>query len=217
MPLFDDVTTDSLSVRKSTNFVSSLNSFRNLPQFSDADLVAFGIAANRFAAPCNYGQGNPSGNAFAVGNINATPIVISRSGILKSVGVDLIGNGGAGSQARVGLYTANPNTGLPENLIPGTDTSLLTMDAGAVTFRSNAINLRVTAPLLLWGAYVCSIGGPAPTIVCSSSALLEDAIAGVCESGFVQAFAFAPLPAVWPQTGNTLTGSLAPMVYIFYA
>jgi hypothetical protein len=169
------------------------------PQFSDAALQARGLPAQSLvAAPISASPGN---TALAIGQLFIAPFPVRRTGTINFLGIRLGVNGGAGSRLRIGIY-ASDATQLPTTLL--FDSGDLVADAGAPIVLSVNPNLKVTAGTLLWLAYEASIGGPAPT-VSSANFVIGQNTAGTGFAGFSATFAYAALPAAFPNAAWTVT------------
>jgi len=158
MPRFDDVVTDTLGVVKQISGAG----FFPVGQTSRA------VASGAFFAAWGTDQwhissqmtGVSAGVALGTDILRVSPWIVCRSGVLDTMQCELTVVGGAGSQARIGIYASDPLSLYPTALL--ISSASFAMDAG-VGFKTVPIGLSVVFGQLLWLAYNNG-GAAAPTV-----------------------------------------------------
>ena len=169
---------------------------------------------------CWYGAGVANCNALttgapAVGTLIALPFVSGRGGTLDRIAFNVTTVGGAGSKARVGIYT-NQSDGVlyPQTLLD--DGGEFLCDA-ATGVKSTTIARVLSAGQLYWFAYLC--GTAAPTIRCLSVAGtwpifgLDNTLGTTPTMGLTVATAYGALPATFTAAATRLTAVPIPAIF----
>lgn len=107
-----------------------------------------GLAAGAYFSAAVVGLA-PSTQATAANRIELFPIRPARNVSVDQLSIEVAGTLVAGSQARVGIYSAHPDTGLPDQLLSGPGDLL---DCSTAGFKTSAISpaLALQAGTLYW-------------------------------------------------------------------
>jgi hypothetical protein len=167
------------------------------PQFSDADLVARGIATHGWVHAAL--GASPGNTALAINTLFLAPFPIRRTGTINRLSCRLATNGGAGAVLRFGLYDSDVNSQLASNRLA--DSGEFVADSGAPVNFTAAVSVAVRRGQLIWLAYLAGVGAPAPTVSVVNAVPFAENDSGTSLTGFAVTQAYGALPAVVPSTG----------------
>lgn len=173
-------------------------------QLSDGSIVANAVGLISETGkyyPADSMLETTDNNAFAAGRIYWLPF--SR-GIVADV--IAFSNTGIAGNARVGLYAADPTTGLPGALIQAP--AAISLASGGV--KAVALSPNYTVSSRVWVAYLMDVGatmsgGPSSAFTRLDGRQFGQTTIGTPVFGFYSTFPYAALPATAPAITGTLT------------
>ena len=165
----------------------------------------------------------PSNNALAIGSlgnlansIRYSPVIIDRDITITQLGIAVVTIAGAGTTARVGIYTNNASTNQPQTRL--VDSGTLALDSTG-TKTATGLSVSLTKGLY-WFAYFSNAS--TGTIASIANLNLPDVI-GVGASlqlgiitGYTQSLAYTTLPATASGFSNILSGASSYCVFYYY-
>lgn len=165
----------------------------------------------------------PSNNALAIGSlgnlansIRYSPVIIDRDITITQLGIAVVTVAGAGTTARVGIYSNNASTNQPLTRL--VDSGTLAVDSTG-TKTATGLSVSLTKGLY-WFAYFTNAS--TGTVASIANLNLPDVI-GVGASlqlgiitGYTQSLAYTTLPATASGLGNILSGASSYCVYYYY-
>lgn len=157
--------------------------------------------------------------SVATGTLYAYPFISGRGGTLDRIAFNVTTVGGAGSVARVGIYTATSDTNLyPDALVVDGGEQNTNASTGV---KSSNINISLTPNKLYWLVFLCGTSAPVVRGLQVSSMQnilgLDNTLSTANGQGLTVAQAYGALHATFPGSATVLTSTPHPLIAVRYS